>query len=105
MSLNIDVDKVEAVLLVDGWHRVVKGTFELDAYEYSDQGNTVLSGGNVQGVPSTGATWKEGDSIIACPVTAILAVKWKGPAEPKPTKPQAQRAAGPALQRARGSLT
>jgi hypothetical protein len=104
MSLNIDVDKVEAVLLADGWHRVSKGTFGLDAYEYVDKGDTVLPSGRVEGVPSTGAMWKDGDTIVACPVTAILAVRWKAPAEPKPPKQQTQRFAGPATRRAGGSL-
>jgi hypothetical protein len=34
MSLAIDVDRVAAVLLADGWHTVSNDSFELDAYEY-----------------------------------------------------------------------
>lgn len=40
MSILIDIDKVTAVLLPDGWHDVAwkddESTFELDAYEYVD---------------------------------------------------------------------
>ena len=78
MSLAIDVDTVTHVLLADGWHKVEKASFALDAYEYLYQGEMVLAGGQVAGVPSTGAEWTEAKGIhIACPVTAILAVKIK----------------------------
>lgn len=79
MSLAIDVDRVEQVLLADGWHRVAKQSFALDAYEFIHDGRAVLSGGQVTLVPSTGARWTEpDDSVVACPVTAILALKMSG---------------------------
>ena len=38
MSLAIDVDRVAAILLIDGWHKVAerdgKSSFGMDAYEY-----------------------------------------------------------------------
>ena len=34
MSLAIDVDTIQAVLLADGWHTVHDASFTLDAYEY-----------------------------------------------------------------------
>lgn len=34
MSLLIDVDKVEAVLLPDGWHEIKVGSLLFDAYEF-----------------------------------------------------------------------
>ena len=82
MSLAIDVRMVKWVLLADGWHEVAGGSFELDAYEYVDkdmgEDRPVFSGAQVNGVPSTGATWKEpGGAIVTCPITAILAVKRK----------------------------
>ena len=78
MSLAIDVGKVEMVLLADdGWHEVADSSFNLDAYKYMEKKRAVLKGGQVPGVPSTGATWKErSGAIVACPITAILAVKW-----------------------------
>lgn len=36
MSLEIYVYKVRAVLLVDGWHTVLDGTFTIDTYDYYD---------------------------------------------------------------------
>ena len=78
MSLATDVDTVTQVLLADGWHKVKGASFATDAYEYMYQGEAVLAGGQVAGVPSTGAEWTEPNGThIACPVTAILAVKIK----------------------------
>ena len=34
MSLAIDVDKVEKVLLADGWHVVSNQSLTMDAYEF-----------------------------------------------------------------------
>ena len=79
MSLAIDVNGVDAVLLLDGWHQVANASFDVDAYEYAAGGRMLLEGGTVAGVPTTGATWKEPDgAIVACPITAILATKSNG---------------------------
>ena len=84
MSLAIDVDKVEKVLLADGWHEVADASFGLDSYEYVHRDQIVLGGGKVAGVPSLGAIWKERDgSVVACPFTAILAVRWNTGARTK----------------------
>lgn len=78
MSLAIDVDRVTHVLFADGWHKVKGTSFVMDAYEYIYQGELVLGGGQAVGVPSTGAEWTEPNGAhIACPVNAILAVKFK----------------------------
>lgn len=79
MSLAISVDKIEAVLLADGWHTVKDKSFDVDAYEYTanDGTMTLLAGGAVTGVPRTGASWTERDGTkVFCPLTAILAVKY-----------------------------
>ncbi len=91
MSLSIDIDRVSRVLLADGWHEVLKFSFDLDSYEFvqsdeedqefglhqrNSEPHVLLAGGRVQGVPATGATWREADgSRICCPITAVLAVK------------------------------
>ena len=85
MSLAINVDRVEAVLLADGWHEVSLNnesvsSFTLDAYDFISpvKGKdpiVLLSGGTVAGVPSTGASWVEKGVRVSCPVTAVLAVK------------------------------
>ncbi len=75
MSLALDVSRVEQVLLMDGWHRVANASFELDAYEFIHDGRAVLAGQPTL-IPSMGGRWTEPDgSEVACPVTAILAVK------------------------------
>jgi hypothetical protein len=77
MSLAIDTNAVTAVLLADGWHTVRPGTFDVDAYEYKEDGLLVLTGGQNSGVASVGFTFhtEDGKERIAGPLTAILAVK------------------------------
>lgn len=85
MGLSIDVDRVAAVLLADGWHKVDfdKGvsSFAIDAYEFireSGQGKApdLLHGGGQGGVCSTGAIWAEKGAAFFCPLTSILAVRY-----------------------------
>lgn len=92
MSLAIDIDRIEAVLLADGWHRIAPRSFELDAYEYiQDRGHDPetgwadpllrFGGGQSPLVPSTGfefiLTGDEGGFVVSGPITAILAVRHK----------------------------
>ncbi len=89
MSPAIDVAQVELVLLTDGWHDVAE--FRLGRLRW------------LRGVD--GATWKEpGSIVVACPVTAILAVKWKAERRRETTTPRQERAGAPE-RRARGSLS
>lgn len=75
MSLAIDVDKVNAVLLADGWHKVADQSFDLDAYEYIHGSATIHKGGQ-GGVTSTGFRFKDdGNYVMYGPLTAILAVR------------------------------
>ena len=77
MSLAIDVDIIEKVLLSDGWHEVAGGSVQVDAYEYIRGGRAVLPAGQVHGLTPTGAQWREpSGSMVACPITAVLAVMW-----------------------------
>ena len=76
MSLRIDVDKVVAVLLADGWHEVADQSFDTDAYEFVHDGGTILSGGQSDGVCATGFTFTTKEAHrVSGPLTAILAVK------------------------------
>lgn len=76
MSLAIQIDKVMEILLSDGWHRVEPGSFTVDSYEFLQGDELLVSGGQVAGVPSTGAGWKElNASPMACPLTSILALR------------------------------
>ena len=78
MSLAIQVDEVQEVLLSDGkWYVVKDKTFTLDAYEFYHGPEVLLGGGSVQGVPSTGARWNgKNGRLFSCPLTAIQAVKY-----------------------------
>lgn len=85
MSIGIDVEKVIGVLLRDGWHEVVRGSFGIDAYEFLEtdepcgRPRLVLNGESILGQTSTGAAWNEpGGTSIACPFTSILAVRFQG---------------------------
>ncbi len=80
MSLALDVSRVEQVLLMDGWHRVANASFELDAYEFIHAAGRTIIAGQPTLIPSMGGRWTEPDgSVVACPVTAILAVKKSSP--------------------------
>ncbi len=83
MTLAIDVAQVESVLLPDGkWHQV--SDFNLDAYEFKEAENFIVKGGQVDGVPSTGARWTEHGRLVFCQLTAILAVRYASKAQAAP---------------------
>jgi hypothetical protein len=85
MSLMIDVDLVEAVLLADGWHPVADDSFTLSAYEFvwwssaqnkkKDEPTMLHSSGNAS-VASTGFSFHDrADILTSGPLTAIQAVR------------------------------
>ena len=77
MSLSIDVNRVEKVLLADGWHHVAEQSFDLDAYEFVDEGVTV-HGGGATGITATGYVFRtQKGAVIAGPLTAVLAVAYE----------------------------
>jgi hypothetical protein len=82
MSLAINIDAVDGVLLADGWHKIHKNSFEIDAYEFLRGGSSEnekprLAGGQEALIPAAGATWTESDGTqIFCPLTAVLAVRY-----------------------------
>ena len=81
MSLAIDIDKVTAVLLTDGWHEVKDASFSLDSYEYlwyqrRDDPMILLGGGDEPQIPARGfAFTTTDDDQLSGPLTSILAVK------------------------------
>jgi hypothetical protein len=85
MSLMIDVDLVEAVLLADGWHAVADDSFTLSAYEFvwwPDSQNkkrdepTKLHESGKADVTSTGFSFHDAtDTLISGPLTAVQAVR------------------------------
>ena len=85
MSLMIDVDLVEAVLLGDGWHAVADDSFTLSAYEFvwwpdsqnkkRDEPTKLHESGNAD-VTSTGFSFHDAtDTLISGPLTAVQAVR------------------------------
>ena len=107
MSLAINIDEVDRVLLADGWHEVANQSFEIDAYEFTGPNSDIehmrLVGGQEALLPAAGATWMEvyegheaipGTAIARpvrkawqyfCPLTAVLAVRYS-PITSKPKK-------------------
>lgn len=81
MSLRIDVDDVEAVLIAGRWYEVLNQSFDLDAYEFMEDRNLIFTGGDVDTLSSTGYYFITGTSVkpftLKGPVTAIQAVRTK----------------------------
>lgn len=84
MSLAINVDLIDAVLLVDGWHDVIDASFTMDSYEYIWWSPTadhtrddpmLLHGGGQSGVCSNGFSFKTPLGHLSGPLTAIHAVR------------------------------
>ncbi|MFN2555626.1 MAG: hypothetical protein ABR592_01930 [Nitriliruptorales bacterium] len=86
MSLAINVERVVAVLLTDGWHDVAprgsndpRSSFIIDAYEYvtSQPG---LDERSVWTNDDPGFAFAEGDGShwVVGPLTAIRAVRYRG---------------------------
>lgn len=81
MSLKIDTDKVQQVLLpVVGWIMVAGESFDLDSYEYvwgSEDDRLLLGGGQEKLIPATGFVFKGDDGkFYAGPLTSVLAVQY-----------------------------
>ena len=90
MSLAIDVDRVEAVLMTDGWHFVEfweeeVSSFRFDAYEFVEFEGPLVKGiiPEFRVVHSSddpqyfnGAAWDErAGTTVYCPVKSIIAVR------------------------------
>jgi hypothetical protein len=94
MSLSIDVHKVSAVLLADGWHVVAGQSFMVDSYEFLRWADGQQQGGQSETVHSAGTGgvstngfqfaeeldvpgWVERERTVRVtgPLTSILAVR------------------------------
>lgn len=81
MSLFIDVERINRILLPDGWHDIKLGSFLVDAYEFVETGSnpnsfTLLFGGGTSSlIPSSGFSVIDQTGVrIVGPLTSILAV-------------------------------
>ncbi len=87
MSLMIDVDLVEAVLLADGWHQVADHSFTVDSYEFvwwprdKSKGKddpSMLHGSGDKAVSGAGFAFHDSnDMLVSGPLTAVQAVRHK----------------------------
>lgn len=78
MSLSINIHAVTAVMIGNEWHEIEPGTFDLDSYEFEDNGSTILEGGSVEGISHTGYTFTlSHGATIAGPLTAIQAIRYR----------------------------
>jgi hypothetical protein len=92
MSLAIDVTRVEAILLSDGWHHVSPRTFELDTFqlvtateEQQQERQFDVLYPSPSGPAPMGFTFIEQDSItgdlrrVGGPVTSVIALRYTTP--------------------------
>jgi hypothetical protein len=81
MSLAIDVTKVVAVLLADGWHATLRDSFKIDGYEFVANAEIVMKTGQSAPVCAMGFTFTEAGTDraieISGPLTSVLAVKMR----------------------------
>ena len=82
MSIAIDIDHVTRVLMADGWHDVLAGSFTCDAFEFVwKEGQADKDRGYVWGVPacSVGMEWQElrgpGIVFVSAPLSSLIAVE------------------------------
>jgi hypothetical protein len=74
MSLAVQTEKVEAILLPDGkWYAVAEHSFTVSPYEFQANGDA-----SMKGAPGPlAATWKDNmGKRFLCPMTALLAVRY-----------------------------
>lgn len=102
MSIWINVDLVEAVLLQDGWHEIRGKGMGLDAYEFIWWGDAsvdwteareyrrthkdgdphvLLGGGREPLIPATGFYFTCRCGRLAGPLTSIMAVRYRDESE------------------------
>lgn len=74
MSVTINTDKVEAVLLPDGkWYAVADHSFALNPFEFMKDTEVIGKGQTA----AMGASWKDNmGKRFMCPVSAMLAVRY-----------------------------
>ena len=78
--IGIDIDRVEGVLLADGWHRVKDHSFKVGNYGFLKGQTVVVNAIAVKGTVSHWAQWTEPDGgLVAGPLSSLLAVKGAAP--------------------------
>jgi hypothetical protein len=87
-AFGIEVSRVKAVMMADGWHQVEESSFDVADYAYVGTTSARYCGGNGKGeirfdgrtsavVCTYAGTWREAGAItMFCPITAIQAVRY-----------------------------
>lgn len=75
-EVRIPVEKVQSVLLADGWHKVAEGSFRVGSGQYYKDGKMVPDCDRM-----VAAEWSvpPGGKTISCPIKSILAVEYASP--------------------------
>jgi hypothetical protein len=72
--MQIVAERVTAVLLPDGWHRVKGRSFLVEPYSIDGHGGATAAKTAEATMP--GATWmKSKGRFVSCPLSSILAVR------------------------------
>jgi hypothetical protein len=76
MSVAINTEKVEAVLLPDGkWYAIAEHSFTLSAFEFVANGDA--GKGPAANSAPMAASWKDNmGKRFSCPMSAMLAVRY-----------------------------
>ena len=76
MSLPINIDRVEAVLLADGWHHVFPRTFDVGVYQFVavDGVSSLYDGGNGFGFSEETGTGEI--HRYSGPISSVVAVRY-----------------------------
>ncbi len=78
--IPIDIDKVQRVLLTDGWHQVKDGSFLVGPYGFVRGQTVIVNAIAIKGSASHWVRWTEPEGqLLACPLTAVLALGSSAP--------------------------
>ena len=77
--VTVEIQRIERVLLADGWHAVKRGSFRVGEFALVGDENTVVG---YTAALQHGAQWEEREgsgsgpaAFVTCPLLAILAVQ------------------------------
>lgn len=74
MSIAIDVTKLRAILLADGWHRIADKSFVIGTYAFL-QGGVTTTGKNGGSAPAGFSFTDDAGYVLSGPMSALLATQ------------------------------
>jgi hypothetical protein len=79
--IPVDIGKLQRVLLTDGWHYVKDGSFPVGNYGFARGQTVIVNAIAIKGSASHRIRWTEPEGqVLACPLTAVLALGSTAPA-------------------------